>query len=72
MLRNFVTYYNCALKAVDSGELTFNQIRDETGDLMYALSQMKFESPSQGKEVIVKKLEKVHNDIINKFRQIQE
>ncbi|CDZ97047.1 v-type atpase [Phaffia rhodozyma] len=72
MLRNFVTYYDAAQKAIDSGDMTFARIRDETGDLMYALSQMKFESPSQGKEAIVKALDKVYNDIQEKFRQLQD
>lgn len=35
--------YNAAQKAVEGGDLTYARIRDETGDLTYALSQMKFE-----------------------------
>ena len=80
--------------------MTYARVRDETGDLTYALSQMKFEvspspipsfptssnltdlapclssypsqSPSQGKEDIIQKLDKVHQDIINKFRTLSE
>ncbi len=50
MLRNFVTYNDAAIKAVGGekgasgeGELTFTQVKDKTADLMFKLSQMKFE-----------------------------
>ena len=50
MLRNFVAYNDAAIKAVGGekgasgdGELTFAQVKDKTADLMYKLSQMKFE-----------------------------
>lgn len=50
MLRNFVGYHDAAIKAVGGdkgssgdGELTFAQVKDRTGDLMFKLSQMKFE-----------------------------
>lgn len=43
MLRNFVTFHDCAVKAVSQGDITFNKIKDNAGDLMFKLSQMKFE-----------------------------
>lgn len=43
MLKNFVTYHDSALKAVASGDITFAKIRDSTSDIMFKLSQMKFE-----------------------------
>lgn len=43
MLRNFVTFHDLALKAVGQGDLTFARIRESAGDVMYKLSQMKFE-----------------------------
>jgi V-type H+-transporting ATPase subunit A len=49
MLRNFVAYYEAAIRAVggektgSTSELTFNQVKDRTSDLMFKLSQMKFE-----------------------------
>ena len=43
MLKNFVTYHDSALKAVTSGDITFAKIRDSTSDVMFKLSQMKFE-----------------------------
>ena len=43
MLRNFVGYHDAAIKAVSQGDVTFARVKDSTSDLMYKLSQMKFE-----------------------------
>jgi V-type H+-transporting ATPase subunit A len=43
MLRNFVAFHDCAVKAVSQGDITFNKIKDSASDLMFKLSQMKFE-----------------------------
>lgn len=72
MLRNFVTFHDCAVKAVSQGDITFGKIKDSAGDLMFKLSQMKFESPSQGKVAIKQKLDALHAEIQEKFRQIVE
>ncbi|KZO97836.1 putative TFP1p-H+-ATPase V1 domain 69 kd catalytic subunit, vacuolar [Calocera viscosa TUFC12733] len=72
MLRNFVSFHDGAQRAVLNGDITFNKIRDSAGDIMFRLSQMKFESPSQGEEVINKKFDALYHDIQDKFRQIME
>jgi len=72
MLRNFVSFYDQALKAVANGDITFAKIRDSAGDIIFKLSQMKFESPSQGEEVVKKKFDALYNEIQDKFRQIME
>jgi len=72
MLRNFVAFHDLAVKAVTQGDMTFTHIRDSASDLMFKLSQMKFESPSQGEEPIREKLNQLHNEIQEKFRQLQE
>ena len=43
MLRNFVAFHDAAQKAVVGGDVTFAKIRDSASDIMYKLSQMKFE-----------------------------
>ena len=49
------------------------QIRDATGDVMFKLSQMKFESPNtQSEEEITNKFEAVYNDIGETFRRLLE
>jgi len=79
MLRNFVAYNDSAVKAVGGekggsgdGDLTFARVKDKTSDLIFKLSQMKFESPSQGEEVVRKKLDDLYGEIQERFRQIGE
>ncbi|KAL5490117.1 VMA1 [Sanghuangporus weigelae] len=72
MLRNFVAYHDAAIKAVSQGDVTFARIKDATSDLMFKLSQMKFESPSQGRDPIKTKLDSMHNEIQDRFRQLGE
>lgn len=43
MLRNFVGFHDAAIKAVSQGDLTFAKIKDSASDIMFKLSQMKFE-----------------------------
>jgi V-type H+-transporting ATPase subunit A len=43
MLRNFVGFHDAAIKAVAQGDLTFAKIKDSAADIMFKLSQMKFE-----------------------------
>ncbi|KAF8558417.1 V-type ATPase [Imleria badia] len=72
MLRNYVAFYDAALKATAQGDLTFARVRESTGDLIFKLSQMKFESPSQGQEPIMQKLDVLHAEIQDRFRQLVE
>jgi len=49
------------------------QIRDSAGDVIYKLSQMKFESPNtQSEEEITGKFEALYNEIGETFRRLQE
>lgn len=43
MLRNFVAFHDASQRAVAQGDVTFAKIRESAGDLMFKLSQMKFE-----------------------------
>ena len=43
MLRNFVEFHEAAQKAVASKDLTFATIKDQASEIMFKLSQMKFE-----------------------------
>ncbi|CCO27669.1 V-type H+-transporting ATPase subunit A [Rhizoctonia solani AG-1 IB] len=72
MLKNFVAFHDSAVGAVTKGELTFNKVKEATSDIIFKLSQMKFESPSQGQDAITKKLEALNTEIIEKFRSITE
>ncbi|KAG6841211.1 hypothetical protein C0991_000873 [Blastosporella zonata] len=72
MLRNFVGFHDAAVRAVSQGDLTFARIKDSAGDLIFKLSQMKFESPSQGEASIKQKLDGLYGEIQDKFRQLAE
>jgi V-type H+-transporting ATPase subunit A len=73
MLRNFVAYFDGCQRAVETEDLTFAKIRDATSDIMYKLSQMKFESPnSQSEDEIAGKFDQLHTEIQEAFRRLQE
>lgn len=72
MLRNYVAFYDAAIRAVAQGDLTFAKIRESASDLIFKLSQMKFEAPSQGQESVVRKLDVLYTEIQEKFRQMVE
>jgi V-type H+-transporting ATPase subunit A len=92
MLKNFVGFHDAAQGAVSQGDITFAKVKDSTSDIMFRLSQMKFEvcpyftlsyfaeqvlrrvskDPVQGEDSIRKKLEQLHTDITDKFRQLVE
>jgi len=72
MLRNFVAFHDAAIRAVSQNDLTFTKIKDAGSDIMFKLSQMKFESPSQGKDAVRQKLDALHTEIQDKFRQMAE
>jgi V-type H+-transporting ATPase subunit A len=72
MLRNFVDFHDLAIKAVQTGGVSFARIKDSASDIMFKLSQMKFESPSKGKESVKGTLDSLHREITEKFRRIVE
>ncbi|BGP13864.1 hypothetical protein JCM10213_002502 [Rhodosporidiobolus nylandii] len=72
MLKNLVTYYECAVKAVEGDTLTWAKVRDSTSDLWFRLTQMKFEDPATGQDAILKVLNELHGDILSQFQQISE
>lgn len=43
MLRNFVGFHDAALRAIAQDDITFAKIKENASDVMFKLSQMKFE-----------------------------
>ncbi|THV08081.1 V-type ATPase [Dendrothele bispora CBS 962.96] len=72
MLRNFVGFHDAAQKAVVQNDTSFAKIKDQAADIIFKLSQMKFESPSQGQGNVKQKLDSLYNEIQDKFRQMAE
>jgi len=76
MMRNFILYYNMAQQALEQAppemKLSWSQIAEETGDVKFRLSQMKFEAPSQGMDHNVSVFKQLQEDITNKFKQFTD
>ncbi|KAA1121623.1 H(+)-transporting V1 sector ATPase subunit A [Puccinia graminis f. sp. tritici] len=76
MLKNLMTYYTCAQKAVESNvggkNLTWAKVRDATSDEWYRLSQMKFEDPKDGEETLLKRFHQLCDDITKKFESLAD
>jgi len=72
MLKNFMAYYSSAQKAVESGDTTWAKVRESTNDEWFALTQMKFEDPADGRENMENHLKKLHDRIVEKFRTLGE
>ncbi|KAI9144847.1 ATP synthase alpha/beta family, nucleotide-binding domain-containing protein [Paraphysoderma sedebokerense] len=74
MLRNMMLFYDQATHAVEvsGGQMTWARIKDSMGDMLYKLSSMKFENPSDGEAVVKERYEKLKKEIEEKFRALME
>lgn len=74
MLKNMVLFYEQAVHAVEAsdGNYTWAKIREATGDMLYRLTSMKFEDPTQGEEIITEKFGKLSKEIEETFRTLTE
>lgn len=72
MLRNIIEYNQEVQSAIKSGEHTWAKIKEQTSDLMYRLTQQKFELPKDGEEKVVGVLKKLNQDIHETFRSLQD
>lgn len=82
-MRNIMQFHKSATAAVErssaagrdgqeSVKITFNTIKQRLGDLMYKITSQKFEDPTQGEQVIRKKLAELNAEIIDRFRALEE
>ncbi|PHT32349.1 V-type proton ATPase catalytic subunit A [Capsicum baccatum] len=78
MLRNIIHFYNLANQAVERGagmdgqKITYTLIKHRLGDLFYRLVSQKFEDPAEGEDVLVAKFQKLHDDLIAGFRNLED
>ncbi|GAA6037114.1 hypothetical protein JCM8097_008742 [Rhodosporidiobolus ruineniae] len=72
MLRNFVVYYELAVKAVEGDSTTWARVRESTSDLLYGLSQAKFLDPADGQETVLKDLNEQYERIQRTFRELSD
>jgi len=76
MMRNFVLFYDLANKALEEApadqKLSWNQIKQHTVDVFQLLTKMKFQSPHDGEEAVTAWMKKLHDEIENTFKSLNE
>jgi V-type H+-transporting ATPase subunit A len=74
MLRNIVSFYEQAVHTVEASgnAISWAKIRESMGDILYKLSSMKFEEPSQGEHSLQEKYATLHREIDDRFRSLLE
>lgn len=71
MLKNMVAYHEKAQAAVNNNsDMTWARIREHTSDILYRLTQQKFEDPRDGEEAIVERFNKLESDMDESFRSL--
>jgi len=77
MLRNIVHFHDLANAAVSSSanaevRITFNLIKEHCGDLLYRLTAMKFQEPSEGQEKLTAHADKLRDEFTAAFREMED
>ncbi|KAK5580075.1 hypothetical protein RB653_000088 [Dictyostelium firmibasis] len=76
MLKNMMTFYNLAQKAVESStadnKVTWNQIKNELKDIIHRITSMKFQDPTDGEQTLVAHFSTLNEDIITAFRNFSD
>ncbi|TKY47972.1 V-type proton ATPase catalytic subunit A [Spatholobus suberectus] len=58
--------------STDGQKITYSLIKHRLGDLFYCLVSQKFEDPAEGEAVLVTKFKKLHEDLTNGFRNLED
>ncbi|EPQ32039.1 uncharacterized protein PFL1_00237 [Pseudozyma flocculosa PF-1] len=73
MLRNMVDFHDRAQAAINNNpDMTWAKVKEHCSDIIYRLSQQKFESPKDGEETITKKFDKINQDMQEAFRTLTD
>jgi len=76
MLRNMITFYNLAQKAIESSSddkrITWMSIKNAMSDTIFELSSMKFQDPATGQDKIVAHMTNLFEQIHTGFRNLGE
>jgi len=76
MLRNIITFYNEAQKAVEKStadhKVTWTSIRNHMQTTISKLSQMKFEEPTMGEAAMLQRFALLHEEILASFRSMSD
>lgn len=77
MLKNIILFYNLCQRAIEStaqsdNKITLAIIKTRLNDLIYKITSMKFELPSEGQEVVEAHFAELREEIEQAFRQLEE
>eukprot|EP00455_Lapot_gusevi_P049125 TRINITY_DN68_c0_g1_i1.p1 TRINITY_DN68_c0_g1~~TRINITY_DN68_c0_g1_i1.p1 ORF type:complete len:623 (+),score=237.42 TRINITY_DN68_c0_g1_i1:97-1965(+) len=75
MMKNLVSFFDLGLKAINNSEaeskVTWSLIRTTLNREYYGLTQMKFQKPDTGREVVERELQKLNEDIVRGFQELE-
>ncbi|KMY89994.1 V-type proton ATPase catalytic subunit A [Drosophila simulans] len=77
MLKNMMTFYDAAILAVQNtadneARVTWGLIRIKAAHILYELSTMKFIDPKLGEATVLESMNKLHDNILSTFREIED
>eukprot|EP01134_Creolimax_fragrantissima_P008313 CFRG8313T1 len=77
MLKNLMQFYDLARHSVEvsansENKITWAIIRDQCGDVLHRLSSQKFLEPSDGEEQNKSELARLSQDMVSKFRNLED
>ncbi|WFD34324.1 H(+)-transporting two-sector ATPase [Malassezia cuniculi] len=73
MLKNLVSFHDKAQAAINNNsDMTWARIREHTSDILYRLTQQKFEDPRDGEEAILERYAKLGSDMDEAFRSLSD
>ncbi|KAF2074263.1 hypothetical protein CYY_004437 [Polysphondylium violaceum] len=76
MLRNMMTFYNLAQKAVESStpdhKVTWNMIRNDMKDVIHKITSMKFQDPTDGEAALNAHFRSLNEEIVTAFNTFRD
>ncbi|OMH79120.1 V-type proton ATPase catalytic subunit A [Zancudomyces culisetae] len=74
MMKLIVKFYTLAIHTIETtnGRVSYDSIVDNLKDLIYALSSMKFEEPSEGEAALVEKFSLLYKKMEERFRNLTD
>jgi len=76
MMRNFCTYYDQAMQILEAAppdqKLTWHQIQLQTKTAFLSLSNLKFQDPKRGEDVLIAFFKQNNEDILAAFRALND
>ena len=75
LMRNMIAFFDGAQKAVEGGsdrKITWNLIKNQMSDTIYAISSMKFEDPADGEEALVARFRELNERIKRDFAGLED